>query len=91
MEYLFIALFLVVMLGVSWYASRKVKSLDDFHLGGRSVGPWLSALTYGATYFSAVIFVGYAGKLGWGFGMGSVWIGIGNAAIGTWLAWKVMA
>jgi SSS family transporter len=91
MSYLFIALFFAAMLGISYVSSKKVKSLDDFHLGGRSVGPWLSAMAYGATYFSAVIFVGYAGKLGWGFGLGAVWIGIGNAVIGTWLAWKVMA
>lgn len=90
-SYLFIALFFAAMLGISWFASKKVKSLDDFHLGGRKIGPWLSAMAYGATYFSAVIFVGYAGKLGWGFGTGAVWIGVGNAVIGTWLAWKVMA
>ena len=91
MNYVFIALFFAAMLGISFFASQKVKNLDDFHLGGRKIGPWLSALAYGATYFSAVIFVGYAGKLGWGFGLGAVWIGIGNAVIGTWLAWKVMA
>ena len=91
MSYLYIVLFLVGMVGISLYASKKVKGLDDFHLGGRKIGPWLSALAYGATYFSAVIFVGYAGKLGWGFGTGAVWIGIGNGVIGTWLAWKVMA
>lgn len=91
MNYLYIALFLVGMIGISLYASRKVNSLDDFHLGGRKIGPWLSALAYGATYFSAVIFVGYAGKLGWNFGLGAVWIGVGNGIIGTWLAWKVMA
>ena len=90
-NYLFIALFIAGMLGISIFASKKVKNLDDFHLGGRQIGPWLSALAYGATYFSAVVFVGYAGKLGWGFGLGAVWIGLGNAAIGTWLAWKVMA
>ncbi len=91
MNYLFIALFFAAMLGISWFASKKVKSLDDFHLGGRQIGPWLSALAYGATYFSAVVFVGYAGKLGWGFGIGAAWIGVGNAVIGTYLAWKVMA
>ncbi len=90
-SYLFIALFFALMLGISWFASRQVKSLDDFHLGGRNIGPWLSAMAYGATYFSAVIFVGYAGKLGWGFGLAAAWIGVGNAVIGTWLPWKVMA
>ncbi len=91
MSYLFIFLFFALMMGISWMASRKVQSLDDFHLGGRSIGPWLSAMAYGSTYFSAVIFVGYAGKLGWAFGLGAVWIGIGNAVIGTWVPWRVLA
>jgi len=91
LKYIFLAVFLILMFAVSWFCARKVKNLDDFLLGGRRVGPWLSALAYGTTYFSAVIFVGYAGKLGWNFGMGAVWIGIGNAVIGTYLAWKVMA
>ena len=59
-------------------------------MAGRNVGPWLSAFAYGTTYFSAVIFIGYAGKLGWSFGMATVWIGIGNAVIGSYLAWKVL-
>ena len=38
----------------------------------------------------AVIFVGYAGKFGWNYGVASTWVGIGNAVIGSWLAWKVL-
>lgn len=48
----------------------------------RSVGPWLTAFAYGTSYFSAVIFVGYAGQFGWKYGVASTWIGIGNALIG---------
>ena len=59
-------------------------------MGGRSVGPWLTAFAYGTSYFSAVIFVGYAGQFGWKFGVASVWIGIGNALIGSLLAWKIL-
>src|SRR5699024_10461705 len=70
---------------------RKKLSLNEFLLGGRNVGPWLSALSYGASYFSAVIIVGYAGSTGWTGGLSAVWCGIGNALVGSLLAWKLLA
>lgn len=59
-------------------------------LGGRAVGPWLTAFAFGTSYFSAVIFVGYAGQFGWNFGIASTWIGLGNAFIGSLLAWTIL-
>lgn len=82
--------FFAVMVGVGWYARRHTKSVDGFVLGGRSVGPWLTAFAYGTSYFSAVVFVGYAGQFGWKYGIASTWIGIGNALIGSLLAWVVL-
>jgi Na+/proline symporter len=82
-----------VFCGYDWrrlYSRKKVKSLNDFVLGGRSVGPWLTAFSYGTAYFSAVIFVGYAGQFGWKFGVSATWIGLGNALIGGLLAWVVL-
>lgn len=90
MKYAFLVLYIVLLVVVSFVASKKVKNLDDFHLGGRSIGPWLSAFAYGTAYFSAVIFIGYAGKLGWNFGLAATWIGIGNAFIGSYLAWRIL-
>ncbi len=87
---LFIALFLVVTIGVGIYSRKKATNVDGFVLGGRAVGPWLSAFSFGTSYFSAVIFVGYAGRFGWNFGLASTWIGLGNALIGSYLAWKVL-
>jgi len=69
---------------------KKVKTMGDFVLGGRAVGPWLSAFSYGTTYFSAVVFVGYAGNFGWSFGIAALWIGVGNAIIGSLLPWIVL-
>jgi SSS family solute:Na+ symporter len=63
------------------------QDVGDFFLGGRKLGPWMSAFAYGTTYFSAVLFIGYAGKLGWGFGIYTMWIVVGNTFIGTLLAW----
>lgn len=83
--------FLVVMVGIGVYSRRHSKSVDGFVLGGRNVGPWLTAFAYGTSYFSAVVFVGYAGQFGWKFGLSSAWIGVGNAIIGSMLAWMVLA
>ena len=77
-----------VLVGV--LASRKAKGVDGFVLGGRSVGPWLTAFSFGTSYFSAVIFIGYAGRFGWNFGLASTWVGLGNAFIGSLLAWMLL-
>jgi len=83
-------IFLAVMIGVGVYTRKQASSVDGFVLGGRSVGPWLTAFAYGTSYFSAVVFVGYAGQFGWRYGLSSTWIGVGNAIIGSLLAWLVL-
>ncbi len=85
-----IIVFFIVTLGVGIIAHRSTKGLDGFVLGGRSVGPWLTAFSFGTAYFSAVIFIGYAGRFGWNFGLASTWVGLGNAFIGSLLAWMVL-
>ena len=82
--------FFAVMIGVGFYCKNKATDVNGFVLGGRSVGPWLTAFAYGTSYFSAVIFVGYAGQFGWKYGIASTWIGIGNAIIGSMLAWRIL-
>lgn len=87
---LLLVVFFAVMVGVGVYARRHATSVEGFVLGGRSAGPWLTAFAYGTSYFSAVVFVGYAGQFGWKYGIASTWIGIGNAVIGSLLAWVVL-
>lgn len=82
--------FVCLILGLSLYTRTKTNTIDDFVVGNRSVGPWMSAFSFGTTYFSAVLIIGFAGKVGWGYGLSAVWIAIGNALIGTFLAWKIM-
>ncbi len=86
-----LAVFSAILIAIGVITSGKAKTLDGFLLGGRNIGPWLSALSYGTTYFSAVIFIGYAGKHGWDIGMASLWIGVGNAVLGSALAWIMLA
>lgn len=90
LKILMIALFFVITVGVGLYYRKSAQSSSDFMLGGRNVGPWLSAFAYGTTYFSATVFVGYAGQFGWGFGTAAFWAGLGNAFIGSLLAWVLL-
>lgn len=85
-----LVVFFGIMVVVGIYCKKHTTDVNGFVLGGRAVGPWLSAFAYGTSYFSAVIFIGYAGQFGWKFGVASTWIGIGNALIGSLLAWTIL-
>ena len=85
-----IVVFFAMIISVGLYSRKNTKDVSSFVLGGRKVGPWLTAFSFGATYFSAVIFIGYAGKFGWDFGVSAFWIGLGNAFIGSLAAWVVL-
>ena len=87
---IFTLLFLLIMVAVGIYSRKQADSVDGFVLGGRAIGPWLTAFAYGTSYFSAVVFIGYAGQFGWRYGMSATWIGIGNALIGSLLAWIIL-
>ncbi len=87
---IFLVAFFAIMIGIGFYCRKKSTDVNGFVLGGRSVGPWLTAFAFGTSYFSAVIFVGYAGQFGWKFGLASTWIGLGNAFIGSLLAWVIL-
>jgi len=86
-----LAAFFISMIAIGIYCSKKASTASDFVLGGRSVGAWFTAFAYGTSYFSAVIFVGYAGQFGWTFGISAFWIGIGNVILGSLLAWLILA
>jgi len=82
--------FFAVMVAIGLYCRKTASDVNGFVLGGRSVGPWLTAFAYGTSYFSAVVFVGYAGQFGWKYGIAATWAGIGNALLGSLLAWVVL-
>lgn len=85
-----LVLFFAVMIGVGFYCRKSASNVQGFVLGDRNVGSWLTAFAFGTSYFSAVIFVGYAGQFGWKYGISATWIGIGNALIGSLLAWRIL-
>lgn len=85
-----LVIFFAIMIAVGFYSRRHAKDVNGFVLGNRGVGPWLTAFAFGTSYFSAVIFVGYAGQFGWLFGSAATWAGLGNAFIGSLLAWNIL-
>ena len=82
MKLLILIAYFIVLITIGFVCRQKATDVNGFVLGGRSVGPWLTAFAYGTSYFSAVVFVGYAGQFGWRFGIAATWAGIGNALIG---------
>lgn len=89
--WLVIAVYALFMVAVGVLNSKSPKGMADFTVGGRNAGAWISALSYGTAYFSAVMFVGYSGGSGWSFGLWSILVGVGNAVFGSLLAWMVLA
>ena len=85
-----LVIFFALMIYVGYITRKSATDVSGFVLGGRSVGPWLTAFAFGTSYFSAVIFVGYAGQFGWNFGLSATWAGLGNAFIGSLLAWNIL-
>ena len=87
---LMLILFFGVMIAVGLWSAKRTSGVNDYVLGGRNVGPWLTAFAFGTSYFSAVVFIGYAGQFGWKYGLSSTWVGLGNAFIGSLLAWLIL-
>ncbi|MBR1580954.1 MAG: sodium:solute symporter family protein [Selenomonadaceae bacterium] len=90
MKIAILILYFGVLIAIGLYCRKHTTDVNGFVLGGRSVGPWLTAFAYGTSYFSAVVFVGYAGQFGWKYGIAAAWAGIGNALIGSLMAWFIL-
>jgi SSS family solute:Na+ symporter/sodium/proline symporter len=85
-----IGIYAVMTLVIGYLGLKKARTFTDYFLGGRTVGPWMSAFTYAAAYFSAVLFIGFAGKVGWGFGLSGLWIALANALVGVLGVWGLL-
>ncbi len=90
-DYVILAIYALSMVGIAIYTRKRSSSVNDFLLAGKGLNGWMTAFAYGTTYFSAVIFIGYAGNFGKKYGLAATWIGIGNAIIGSLFAWLVLA
>ncbi len=83
-------LFFVAILAIAAWGMKKTQNVNDFLLGGGVLGPWILAISYGAAYFSAVVFIGFAGQYGWLSSYKALWVGVANAIFGGLVAWLVL-
>jgi SSS family solute:Na+ symporter len=90
MLYAIVAVYIAIMLGIGFWCRKHASGVEGFVLGGRSLGGWFTAFAYGTSYFSAVVFIGYAGQFGWSYGAAATWIGVGNAILGSMLPWLIL-
>jgi SSS family solute:Na+ symporter/sodium/proline symporter len=88
-KWIVIAAYAAMIFTVGLFGLRRTRTFSDFLLGGGRIGPWMTAFTYAAAYFSAVLFIGFAGKIGWGFGYSGLWIAAGNALFGVLAVWWI--
>ena len=90
-EVFVLVLYFVAMLGIGvlFFFRSKSKTDKDYFLGGKTMGPWVSAMSAQASDMSAWLLMGLPGSI-LAFGLGQAWIGIG-LAIGTALNWILVA
>jgi SSS family solute:Na+ symporter len=81
--------YLAGLVVVGFITGRRTKSVEDFYIGGRQIGPWVTALSFVAAYFSSVVIIG-GGGFGYMFGMSTLWIGAINVLLGCTVAWIVL-
>lgn len=77
--------YLALLAVIGWYSSKKTKSLEDFLVAGRSINSVLLGLSFGVTYFSAVLLVG-GGLQSYEWGLSTLWIAAINVFVGVFLA-----
>ena len=90
LKVIIVSIYALFIIAIGILGMRKTRSFVDFFLGGGNVGPWMTAFTYGAAYFSAVLFIGFAGSIGWNFGYSGLWIAAGNTFVGVLLVWVLL-
>jgi len=81
--------YFVLLLGIGFYFYRKSVSIEDYLLGGRGMGAWVTALSAQASDMSGWLLMALPGAI-YAYGMGKVWIPIG-LFLGTVLNWKLVS
>ncbi|MCD4822156.1 MAG: sodium:solute symporter family protein [Methanococcoides sp.] len=81
-----IYLMIIFYLGLLGY--KKTKEIDDYMVAGRSIHPYILALSYGATFISTSAIIGFGGAAG-ALGMGLLWLAVMNIVVGIFIAFVV--
>ena len=87
---IFVVVYLLFLLGVGYFASRKMNKLEDYLLAGRGIGPWVLAFTFSATGMSGWLGLGFAGYT-YRAGFEGVWTMVPSATIGILLSFILVS
>lgn len=71
-----LSIYFIGMLAIGWYAFRKTNDLNDYMLGGRGLGPYVTALSAGASDMSGWMLMGLPGAM-YTTGLSSGWLAVG--------------
>ncbi len=84
-----LALYFAILLGIGFFASKRVSNISDYFVGGKKLGYWIAALSARSTGESGWLLIGVTG-MGAMMGVSALWIVVGEV-IGVWLSWQYMA
>ncbi|MEO0091726.1 MAG: hypothetical protein ABIK61_03335 [candidate division WOR-3 bacterium] len=87
--FIVLALYLLVLFLIGLLSRKATATKEDFYLGGRKIGPWVSSFSFVAAYYSSVVIIG-GGGFGYKYGMATLWVAGINVLVGTTLAWIVL-
>ncbi len=89
MTFVSFSVYMLFMVGIGMFFCNKNETINEYLLGGRGIGSWVTALSAQASDMSGWLLMGLPGAIYLG-GMGDVWVAIGLWA-GTWLNWAFVA
>ena len=89
LKLIILSLYFLILLGIGFFASKRVSNISDYYVGGKKLGYWIAALSARSTGESGWLLIGVTG-MGAMMGVSALWIVVGEV-IGVWLSWQYMA
>ena len=88
-KYIVLFLYFGVLLGIGFLASKKIKNISDYYVGGKTLSFWIAAFSARATGESGWLLIGVTG-MGAVIGVSAFWIVVGEV-LGVFISWQYMA
>ena len=89
LKFVVLALYFIILLGIGFFASKRVSNITDYYVGGKKLNYWIAALSARSTGESGWLLIGVTG-MGALIGVSAFWIVVGEV-LGVWLSWQFMA
>jgi len=89
LKFVVLAIYFLILLGIGFFASKRVSNITDYYVGGKKLNYWIAALSARSTGESGWLLIGVTG-MGALIGISALWIVVGEV-LGVWLSWQFMA